>query len=53
MNHDHATRLPVFDMLAATRTPLLAYRFPWPGRGSIGKEGDAFRYFPAPIRTVL
>ena len=48
-----ATRLRVFDMLASTRTPLLAYHFPWPGLGFIGKQGEAFRYFPAPIRTVL
>lgn len=48
-----ASRLKVFDMLAATRTPMLAYHFPWPGLGHIGKQGDAYRYYPAPLKTVL
>lgn len=48
-----ATRIKAFDMLASTRTPMLAYHFPWPGIGSLGKQGDAYRYYPAPTRTVL
>jgi glyoxylase-like metal-dependent hydrolase (beta-lactamase superfamily II) len=48
-----ASRLKTFDMLASTRTPMLAYHFPWPGIGFIGKHGDGYRYFPAPMRTVL
>jgi glyoxylase-like metal-dependent hydrolase (beta-lactamase superfamily II) len=48
-----ASRLKAFDMLSSTRTPMLAYHFPWPGIGYIGKQGDAYRYFPAPLRTVL
>jgi hypothetical protein len=32
---------------------MLAYHFPWPGIGFIGKHGDGYRYFPAPMRTVL
>jgi glyoxylase-like metal-dependent hydrolase (beta-lactamase superfamily II) len=48
-----ASRLKVFDMLSSTRTPMLAYHFPWPGVGFIGKQGDSYRYFPAPMRTLL
>ena len=48
-----ASRLKVFDMLASTRTPMLAYHFPWPGLGHIGKQGDAYRYFPMQLKTVL
>ncbi len=48
-----ATRLKLFDMLAAQRMPLVSYHFPWPGLGYIAKQGDAYRYFPAPMQTVL
>jgi glyoxylase-like metal-dependent hydrolase (beta-lactamase superfamily II) len=47
------SRLRVFDMLAAGRIPAVTYHFPWPGLGHIGKLGDGFRYYPAPLRTVL
>jgi glyoxylase-like metal-dependent hydrolase (beta-lactamase superfamily II) len=48
-----ASRLRMFDMLSSQRVPMLAYHFAWPGIGHIGKHGDAFRYFPAPMRTTL
>jgi glyoxylase-like metal-dependent hydrolase (beta-lactamase superfamily II) len=48
-----ASRLRVFDMLASQRVAAVTYHFPWPGLGHIGKRGDAFRYYPAPLRTVL
>lgn len=48
-----ASRIKAFDMLASTRTPMLAYHFPWPGLGHVGKQGDAYRYFPMQLRTVL
>jgi glyoxylase-like metal-dependent hydrolase (beta-lactamase superfamily II) len=48
-----ASRLRVFDMLASGRIPLLSYHFPWPGLGYIGKQSDAYRYYPALLRTVL
>lgn len=47
------SRLKVFDMLASTRTQIVAYHFPWPGHGYVGKQGDAYRYYPALSRTVL
>jgi hypothetical protein len=31
----------------------VTYHFPWPGLGHIGKQGDGYRYFPMPLRTVL
>lgn len=42
------SRVRMLGMLAANRTPLLAYHFAWPGIGNVAKEGDGFRYFPAP-----
>ncbi len=48
-----ASRVRMLDMLAADRTPFVAYHFPWPGVGYVGKHGDAYRYFPAPMRMVL
>ena len=47
------SRLRVFDMLASSRTTFVAYHFPWPGIGHVGKQGDGFRYFAAPMRMVL
>lgn len=48
-----SSRLRVLDMLAATKTPLLAYHFPWPGLGQIAKRGDGYRYVALPMQTVL
>jgi glyoxylase-like metal-dependent hydrolase (beta-lactamase superfamily II) len=47
------SRLRMFDMLAARRIPIVAYHFPWPGLGYVGRHGEAFRYFPAQLQTVL
>jgi glyoxylase-like metal-dependent hydrolase (beta-lactamase superfamily II) len=47
------TRVRVLDMLAANRIPLIAYHFPWPGVGHVAKNGDGFRYFPAPLQMML
>jgi glyoxylase-like metal-dependent hydrolase (beta-lactamase superfamily II) len=48
-----ASRLRIFDMLAAGRIPVLSYHFPWPGLGYLAKRGEGFRYFPSPLQTVL
>ena len=48
-----AGSLRVFEMLAAERTPLIAYHFPWPGIGYLGQRGDGYRYFPALMQTAL
>jgi glyoxylase-like metal-dependent hydrolase (beta-lactamase superfamily II) len=48
-----ASRLRLFDMLASQRVAAVTYHFPWPGLGHIGKQGDGYRYFPMPLRTVL
>lgn len=47
------TRLKMWDMLASERIPMVAYHFPFPGVGYVGKQGDAYRFFPALTRTVL
>lgn len=33
--------------------PVLVYHFPWPGIGHIAKRGDAYRYVPASVSTVI
>jgi glyoxylase-like metal-dependent hydrolase (beta-lactamase superfamily II) len=48
-----ASRLKTFNMLASERMPMVAYHFPFPGVGYVGKDADVYRYFPAPMRTVL
>jgi glyoxylase-like metal-dependent hydrolase (beta-lactamase superfamily II) len=47
-----ASRLKVFDMLASQKLPLLAFHFPWPGHGYLAKQGDGYRYYPAPMEIV-
>lgn len=47
-----ATRVKMLDMLAANKTPLLAYHFPWPGYGYVSKRGDGFRYHAVPMEIV-
>ena len=47
------SRIRVLDMLASSRTPIVAYHFPYPGLGYVGKRADGYRYYPAPLRTVL
>lgn len=42
------SRVRMLSMLAANRIPLLAYHFAWPGVGHVAKQGEGFRYFPAP-----
>ena len=46
-------RAMVDEMLAAQKIPLIAYHFPWPGHGHVAKQGDGFRYYPAPMQMVL
>ncbi|UVO32364.1 MBL fold metallo-hydrolase [Bradyrhizobium arachidis] len=45
------SRVRVLDMLAANRTPLMSYHFPWPGLGNVGKDGEGFRYYPEPMHV--
>jgi glyoxylase-like metal-dependent hydrolase (beta-lactamase superfamily II) len=48
-----ASRLKVFDMLAKDRIPMLAFHFPWPGYGYLGRQGaDSYRYFAQPMTIV-
>lgn len=47
------TRIRTLDMLAAQKTRILAYHFPWPGIGHVARRGDGFHYTPEPINTVL
>ena len=47
-----ASRVKTLDMLSSERMPVLVYHFPWPGIGHVSKDGDSYRYHPAPIRVV-
>jgi glyoxylase-like metal-dependent hydrolase (beta-lactamase superfamily II) len=47
------SRVKMLTMLAANRTPVLAYHFAWPGIGHVAKQGDGFRYFPEPMKMEL
>jgi glyoxylase-like metal-dependent hydrolase (beta-lactamase superfamily II) len=47
------TRVKMLNMLAANRTPILAYHFAWPGIGHVAKQGGGFRYYPEPMNMVL
>ncbi len=47
-----ASRIKLLDMLAAQRIPLIAYHFPWPGYGHVSKQGEGYRYHPAPMHIV-
>jgi len=48
-----ATRIRVFDMLAAQRIALIAYHFPWPGIGHVVSHGGGYRFIAAPLQMVL
>jgi glyoxylase-like metal-dependent hydrolase (beta-lactamase superfamily II) len=48
-----ATRVKMLDMLAANKTAVLSYHFPWPGYGHVVKAGDGFRYIPEPMIMTL
>ena len=35
------------------KVPIVAYHFAWPGYGHVAKQGDGFRYYPAPMNMAL
>lgn len=47
------SRLRMFDMVAAQKIPIVAYHFPWPGIGHVARLGNAYRYVPVQMQTVL
>jgi glyoxylase-like metal-dependent hydrolase (beta-lactamase superfamily II) len=48
-----ATRVKMLDMLAADKTAVMSYHFPWPGFGHVVKAGDGFRYIAEPMNMQL
>lgn len=46
------SRVRMLTMLAENRIPVLAYHFAWPGVGHVVKQGDGFRYLPAPMQMM-
>ena len=47
------TRVKNLDMLAANKTAVMSYHFPWPGYGHVVKNGDGFRYIAEPMNMQL
>ena len=48
-----ATRLKVWDMLSADKTPFIAFHFPWPGLGNLAKTGnETYKFFPSQVSTL-
>jgi glyoxylase-like metal-dependent hydrolase (beta-lactamase superfamily II) len=47
------TRVRMLDRLAADKTLIAVYHFPWPGLGYVARQGDAYRYIPEPLQPVL
>jgi hypothetical protein len=48
-----ATRVKLLDTIAANKTAVMSYHFPWPGYGHIVKAGDGFRYIAEPMNMQL
>ena len=48
-----ATRVKLLETIAANKTPVMSYHFPWPGYGHIAKSGDGFRYYAQPMNMQL
>ena len=47
-----ASRVKLFDMLAADKIPLSVFHMPWPGMGNLAKTADGYRYVPVPMQVV-
>ena len=47
-----ASRIKLFETLAAQRIPLLVFHMAWPGIGNLAKHGDGFQYVPVPMQLV-
>ena len=48
-----ASRVRLLDMLAANKTPVMSYHYPWPGLGHVAKAGEGFHFYPEPMVMVL
>jgi len=47
------SRVKMLTMLAANKTAVMSYHFPWPGLGHVAKAGEGFHYYPEPMQMVL
>ncbi len=45
------TRTKLLEQLAADRTRMLGYHFPWPGIGFVKRKGNAFEFIPEIYRV--
>jgi glyoxylase-like metal-dependent hydrolase (beta-lactamase superfamily II) len=48
-----ASRVKMLDMLAANKTPVMSYHYPWPGLGHVARAGEGFHFYPEPMVMVL
>lgn len=46
------SRVRILDMLATQRIQFMSYHFPWPGFGYVSKDGEGFRFHPAPLHLA-
>lgn len=46
------TRIKMFNQIADDRLQVLAYHFPFPGRGHLARNGDGFVWVPTAIETA-
>jgi glyoxylase-like metal-dependent hydrolase (beta-lactamase superfamily II) len=44
------TRVRLLGTLAANRTPIMAFHFPWPGFGHVAQAGEGFRFYAEPMQ---
>ena len=47
------TRRKVYDMLAADKLRVQGFHYPFPGLANIEKDGDGYRWIPAPWNPVI
>lgn len=47
-----ASRVKLFEMLAAKRIQLSVFHMAWPGMGHLAKSGDGYRFVPTPMSLV-
>ena len=47
------SRVKMLTMLAANKTAVMSYHFPWPGLGHVARAGEGFHYYPEPMQMVL
>jgi len=48
-----ASRIALFNRIAAERARMTAYHFPFPANGTVQRSGEGFRFFPADWTSTI